>query len=154
VIRFVALIGVLVLVATRPVRCQGKVSKDGNSAKSAVTASASGAANAKPGSTPKTPLGIYQKQVTDQIGARWYSCLKSQMDSISVGKVTITFRILASGRVTKLRVISNTSNDTLAALSVRAILESRFPPIPEAVRRQTHEDFMDWDGVSFMIYPN
>lgn len=103
---------------------------------------------------PKTPLEAYQKQVTDAIGNRWYASTRNKADMITVGKLTMKFRILANGRVTALKVLSNTSNEVFAQVCVAAVLESKFPPIPEAVRRQTHEDFIDWDGVNFIMYPN
>lgn len=103
---------------------------------------------------PKTPLNVYQKQVTDAIGSRWYAYTRSKVDMITIGKLTMKFRILANGRVTALKIISNTSNEVFAQVCMASVLESKFPPIPEAVRRQTHQDFIDWDGVNFIMYPN
>ena len=103
---------------------------------------------------PKTPLAAYQKQVNDMIGARWYALVEKERDMIAVGKVTINFRILADGRITNLKIVGNSSNESFANVSIRAVLEPKLPPIPEAVRRQLHQDFIDWDGVNFILYPN
>lgn len=125
-----------------------------------ITATASGAGEkavlkrktAK--SAPKTPLGVYQKQVTDAIGSRWYAYIRAKADLFTVGTLRMNFRILANGRVTGLKVLSNTSNEAFASVCRQAVLESKFPPIPEAVRRQIHQDFIDWDGVNFIMHPN
>jgi hypothetical protein len=138
VIRSIALIGALVLVVAGPLCGQKKITNGSSRTKSA----------------PKTPLAIYQKRVTDIIGSRWYASVRSKTDMITVGKLTMKFRILANGRVTGLKVLSNTSNEVFAQVCLAAVLESKFPPIPEAVRRQAHEDFIDWDGVNFIMYPD
>jgi hypothetical protein len=104
--------------------------------------------------TPKTPLAAYQKQVTDAIGSLWYRYTEQKLDLVSVGTVRMNFRILANGHVTGLRILSNTSNEQLANLCSRAVLESRFPPIPDAVRRETKQDFVEFDNIGFTLYPN
>jgi outer membrane biosynthesis protein TonB len=102
-------------------------------------------------SVPKTPLAAYQKQVTDAIGTKWYQYTQLQPDLLSVGTVRMDFRILANGHVTGVKIVSNTSNETFATLCKRAVLESKFPPIPDSVRRQLGHDFLDWEGVNFKL---
>ena len=103
---------------------------------------------------PTTPLGIYQKQVTDAIGSRWYTYTKAKAEMLATGKVELKFRILANGRITGLKLLSNTSNEAFANLCMQAVIESRFPPIPEAVRRQLGHDFLDWEPMNFVLYPD
>ena len=103
---------------------------------------------------PATPLAIYQKQVRDEIGPRWYAYTKARADMLTVGKVELKFRILADGRITGLKILSNTSNEAFANVCLQSVLEAKFPPIPEAVRRQLGHDFLDWDPMDFVMYPD
>ena len=104
--------------------------------------------------SPKTPLAAYQKRVTDAIGSRWYAYTESQRDVLSIGTVRMNFRILANGHITGLKILSNTSNEQFANLCKRAVLESRFPPIPDPVRRELGHDYLDWEDVNFKLLPN
>ena len=103
---------------------------------------------------PKTPLAVYQKQVTDLIGSRWYAYTKAKMDLLSTGTLEMTFRVQANGRVTGLKVLSNTSNEAFAQICRAAVLDSKFPPIPDAVRKQLALDYLDWEAVKFTLYPD
>lgn len=137
-IRYLGVIAALVLIATGPVHAQKKVQSD-PSRKKAI---------------PKTPLAIYQKQVTDAIGSRWYAYTSSNINLFATGSLRLNFRILANGSVTGLNVLSNTSNEAFAAACTDAICDSQFPPIPEVVRRATKKDFIDFEEIRFTLYPN
>jgi hypothetical protein len=103
---------------------------------------------------PNRILAAYQKRVTDIIGPRWYACTEAQRDRVALGKVTVTFRILSDGQVANLKIIGNTSNEVLLDCAISAILDARFPPIPDGVCQQIHQDFIDWDNMNFIMYPN
>lgn len=99
---------------TRVTRLRGNVSNRGR---------ASVEANA-------TPLGRYKKQVADAIGSRWYYHVNSQMGLLNVGTVEIRFQVLPDGKVKSPRVISNTSNESFASVSLAAVVQAEIPPIP------------------------
>ena len=80
-----------------------------------------------------TPLGRYQKVVYDAIGARWYQNVEKRRDVISKGRARASFWIDRYGRVTNLKVIQNTSNETFANICLQSILEIKLPPIPKGV---------------------
>lgn len=80
-----------------------------------------------------TPLGRYQKLVNDAVGSRWYYYSNKRMDLVAIGNVQIHFVVTHEGRVEGLRVISNTSNETVASFSIQAIVEARIPPMPPDV---------------------
>jgi outer membrane biosynthesis protein TonB len=103
---------------------------------------------------PKTALAAYQKQVIDRIGQRWYVATTKAADSIAVGVLKMSFRIESDGRVTNLQVTSNSSNQTFARICVAAVLESRFPPMSDAVKRELHHDFLEWHDMNFTMYLN
>ena len=80
-----------------------------------------------------TPLGRYQKQVQDAIGSRWYYYAQRRADLAAIGTAKIHFFVTREGRIDSVRVVSNSSNETLASFSVQSIVEARIPPMPSDV---------------------
>jgi len=81
-----------------------------------------------------TPLGRYKKAVSDAIGSRWYYLVDDMMDLVSIGTVDLSFVVGADGKVVGgVKVLQNTSNESLAGVSVRAIIEAELPPIPKDI---------------------
>lgn len=104
---------------TRVTRLKGNLSNRG---KSSVAANA-------------TPLGRYKKMISDAIGSRWYYYVSDRMDMLTAGTVDVRFIINTSGKVEKVQVIRNSSNEIFAATSVRSITEAEIPPIPPDVAK-------------------
>lgn len=77
-----------------------------------------------------TPLGRYKKQVADAIGSRWYYHVNSQMGLLTIGTVEIRFQVLPDGKVKAPRVISNSSNESFASVSLASVVQAEIPPIP------------------------
>ncbi|MEO5720425.1 MAG: hypothetical protein ABIR71_03015 [Chthoniobacterales bacterium] len=77
-----------------------------------------------------TPLGRYQKTVSDAIGALWYRFMKDQMDLVDVGTAHIEAEVDGSGKVLNLRVVSNNANEAFANVCLRSFQEAKIPPIP------------------------
>lgn len=77
-----------------------------------------------------TPLGRYQKAVSDAIGSRWYYYMNSKMDLASIGTANIQAEVDAEGHVQKLRVVSNNANEAFANICLQSFQEARIPPIP------------------------
>lgn len=102
---------------TRVVRIDGNISNRGRAAADVAA----------------TPLGRYKKLLSNAIGARWYYLIQRDMDLYRIGTVAIRFRIAQSGKVEAVRIISNTSNELLAATSIQSITGAEMPPIPPDV---------------------
>jgi TonB family protein len=100
---------------TRITRIRGNISNRGRSAVSAAA----------------TPLGRYKKLLSDAIGSRWYFHVSDQIGVLNVGTVEIRFVVRESGKVERVQVLRNSSNESFAACSVRAIMEAEIPPIPK-----------------------
>lgn len=98
-----------------------------------------------------TPLGRYQKAISDAIGNRWYFYANRRSDLAAVGSVHTTFLVTRSGKVERVRVTSNTSNQTVASFSVQAIVEARIPPMPPEVVNVIPTEGLAID-FSFSIY--
>lgn len=77
-----------------------------------------------------TPLGRYQKQVSDAIGSRWYYYMKNKIDLVSVGTAHVGAEIDEQGHVQHLQVLSNNANEAFANICLQSFLEAKLPPIP------------------------
>jgi outer membrane biosynthesis protein TonB len=100
-----------------------------------------------------TPLGKYQKQVSDAIGSRWYYFIKSKMDLVSIGTAQVEAEIDASGKVRKLRVVSNDANEAFANVCLQSFQEAQIPAIPPDVVA-TLPDGKLQVSFSFTMYAN
>jgi outer membrane biosynthesis protein TonB len=77
-----------------------------------------------------TPLGRYQKAVSDAIGSRWYYYMKRKLDLVSIGTAHVEAEVDAEGRVQNLRVLSNNANEAFANICLQSFQEAKLPPIP------------------------
>ena len=82
-----------------------------------------------------TPLGRYKKMVSDAIGSRWYYYVNDQIGLLNIGTVEVRFIVSSNGKVGGVKVLSNTSNESFASVSVNSIIEAEIPPIPEEVAK-------------------
>jgi hypothetical protein len=101
-----------------------------------------------------TPLGRYQKIVTDSIGSRWYAYTQSKIDLITIGTLRVHFVVDRNGKIQNLRILGNTSNETFANICLQSILDANLPPIPDDVAASLPPEGLDCDGISFTLYPN
>ena len=82
-------------------------------------------------SATATPLGRYKKMLSDAIGSRWYYYVTEQLGLLNVGTVEVRFVVRQNGNVERVQVLRNSSNESFAACTVRAIMEADIPPIPK-----------------------
>jgi TonB family protein len=100
-----------------------------------------------------TPLGRYSKMVYDAVGSRWYSLVHQNGDRINIGTVALTFVVDRSGRITKLNIVSNSSDESFSNLCLQSVQDAKLPPIPEDVAAALAPDGLDQE-VTFTIFPN
>jgi outer membrane biosynthesis protein TonB len=100
-----------------------------------------------------TPLGRYQKAVSDAVGSRWYYYMSSKMDLISIGTAHIEAQVDAQGHVQNLRVVSNNANEAFANICLQSFQEAHIPPIPPDLTATLPEGRMTVD-FSFTAYAN
>jgi outer membrane biosynthesis protein TonB len=89
--------------------------------------------------------GRYMKALNQAVGSRWTHYVRDakQASLITAGSVTMKFALNSKGKVTRVRVIDNTSNSAHASLCERAFLESQSdidPPPRELLRNGVFED--------------
>ena len=100
-----------------------------------------------------TPLGRYQKQMHDAVGARWYKYTAEKRDLISIGTIKLTFWIDRSGQVRNLKVVSNTANEAFASVCLQSVQELKLPPIPDEIASTLPPEGMPAD-LTFVMYAN
>jgi outer membrane biosynthesis protein TonB len=100
-----------------------------------------------------TPLGRYQKAVSDAIGSRWYHYMNSKMDLISIGTAHIEAEVDAQGHLQNLRVVSNNANEAFANICLQSFQEAHIPPIPPDLIATLPDGRMHVD-FSFTAYAN
>jgi outer membrane biosynthesis protein TonB len=100
-----------------------------------------------------TPLGRYQKAVSEAIGSRWYYYMNSKMDLVSIGTAHLQAEVDAQGRIQKLRVVSNNANEAFANICLQSFQEAHIPPIPPDLIATLPEGRMPVD-FSFTAYAN
>lgn len=100
-----------------------------------------------------TPLGRYHKILYDAVGSRWYSLVHQNGDRINIGTVGVTFIVDRGGRITKLRIVENTSDESFSNLCLRSVQDAKLPPIPEDVAATLPSEGLQ-EEMTFTIYPN
>ncbi|MCX7868560.1 MAG: TonB family protein [Terrimicrobiaceae bacterium] len=92
-----------------------------------------------------TPLGSYKKQISDAIGSRWYYYVNQAVGLLNPGTVEIRFVVRPDGGVERVQVLRNSSNESFASTSVRAVMDAEIPPIPDDVRPMLQEESIEVD---------
>jgi TonB family protein len=91
-----------------------------------------------------TPQGRFRKAVEDAVGSRWYYYMRDKRDLVNFGSVRISFDVRSDGKVEDVKVVSNSSNETLASLSLQSIIDANLPPMPEDLAPMLTGDPMEF----------
>jgi outer membrane biosynthesis protein TonB len=91
-----------------------------------------------------TPQGRFEKAVQDAIGSRWYYYVRERSDLINIGTVQIKFFVRPNGKVEDVKVLRNSSNETLASTSLQSIIEANIPPMPDELSPLLSGDRMEF----------
>ncbi|HEX8309942.1 MAG TPA: hypothetical protein VF614_01415, partial [Chthoniobacteraceae bacterium] len=99
----------------------------------------------------KTPLGVYQKQLSQSVGSRWHYYRQKRADLISLGETKVSYSITPEGKITNVKVVLNTSNQTFAELCAQSVREAEIPLPPPDVITMMKDGRLE--GVfSFVLY--
>jgi TonB family protein len=99
-----------------------------------------------------TPLGLYQKQLYNAVGARWYRYYEQRPD-VGIGTVHLVCYVDRSGRITNLRVVESTANEAFVNICLQSIQEVKLPPIPEDVASTLPSEGLQAE-LTFISYAN
>jgi hypothetical protein len=92
----------------------------------------------------------FVKAFTDHVGRVWYANMESNNRQLVPGTVRVQFSISRKGNLVETRLVSNTSNQLAAQLSIDAIRRAKIPRISQGpiASRGFSSIF------TFKIYPN
>ena len=90
-----------------------------------------------------TSFGAYDALFIEAVSQRWYDLLDARdYASDARGRVQLEFRLHHDGRITDMRVVDKTVNETLALLCQKAVLDpAPFDKWPREMRLMVGEDF-------------
>jgi TonB family protein len=91
-----------------------------------------------------TPQGRFEKAVQDAVGSRWYYYVRERGDLINIGTVQIRFYVRPDGKVEDVKVLRNSSNESLASTSLQSIIEANIPPMPDDLAPTLTGDRMEF----------
>ena len=80
-----------------------------------------------------TPLGRYKKTLSEAISSRWRYYVDHRMELLSFGTATISFYVTQEGKIEKLQLLSNSSNQSFADCCLKSIMEAKLPAIPPEI---------------------
>lgn len=80
-----------------------------------------------------TPKGRYMGLVIRTIDHRWRQFYDARADLVALGSVRVHFTVDRDGKIRSSQVVSNTANEVLASITLRAIVEAPIPPMPDEV---------------------
>lgn len=100
---------------TRVTRVQGNISNRGRSSVDALD----------------TPMGRYKKMIGDAVGSRWHFYMRERMSVAVQGTAEVTCIVQPDGKLSKVKLVRNSSNESFASICIAAIVEAEVPPIPE-----------------------
>jgi len=80
-----------------------------------------------------TPLGSYKDFVLKAIGSRWYVLVDQKNDLVNIGTTDVMFVVDRNGHVKDIKIIENTSNATLANVSIQSIQDAQLPAMSNDV---------------------
>jgi hypothetical protein len=89
-----------------------------------------------------TGFGAYDRAFVDAVSARWYHLLDNMSyDGYRQGKVVLQFVLNYDGRITEMKVVSNTVTESLSLLCQKAVLDpAPFERWPREMRLMVGED--------------
>lgn len=100
----------------------------------------------------QTPRGKYEALMHNMVGSRWNQYVREKGGLISAGEVIVSFKIDENGVTGDVKVISNTANSELANITIRAILESKLPPVPEELEPMLRNGRLEITSARFNCY--
>jgi TonB family protein len=83
----------------------------------------------------------------------WLRLVSARANDLALGTAKVSFRILPDGRVTNLRLTSNTGNTALASLALETVRKTRLGPLPSTLLPTLPHGYLPVDDISFKIYP-
>ena len=94
-------------------------------------------------------MRAFKKDLADQIGRAWYRDMEARSQNIALGTIQIALTASPEGKITNVRVLSNTSNKLFAKICLSAIQHAKLPPVPQELL----SDGKFEDEITFTVFP-
>ena len=109
----------------------------------AISAGAAGSVRAA-GAPPGSASLVYQNRASDLFVRSVLPALAQRLDQLlAAGATKVYYRVRADGRIEGVRVISARPNRFVQDTCTRVLKSTKFPPVPEAVRRELKKNYVD-----------
>jgi TonB family protein len=109
------------------------------------------------GATPQvdsnSALRVYAADFRQRINSMWLRLVSARANDLVLGTAKVSFHILPDGRVTNLRLTSNTGNAALANVALETVRKTRLRPLPSTLLPTLPHGYLPVDDISFEIYP-
>jgi TonB family protein len=115
---------------------------------------ASFSCDATPQVDSTSALRVYAADFRQRMGNMWLRLVSAHANDLVLGTAKVSFHILPDGRVTNLRLTSNTGNAALAKVALETVRKTRLGPLPSCLLPTLRHGYLPVDDISFKIYPN
>jgi TonB family protein len=102
-------------------------------------------------STPA--LRLYAADFRQRMNSMWLRVASAHANDLVPGTAKVSFHILPDGRVTNLRLTSNTGNAALAEVALESVRKTRLGPLPSSLLPKLPHGYLPVDDISFKTYP-
>ena len=93
-------------------------------------------------------MRAFKKDLADQVGRVWHRDVEASSQKIALGTIRIALTVSPDGKITNVRVLSNTSNKLFAKICLSAIQHANIPPVPQELL----SDGQFEDEITFTVF--
>jgi TonB family protein len=102
---------------------------------------------------PTPPIRPYVQDSYQRMNSMWLRLASAHANDLIPGTAKVSFHILPDGRVTNLRLASNTGNTALAKVALETVRKTRLGPLPSTLLPTLPHGYLPVDNISFKTYP-
>jgi TonB family protein len=95
---------------------------------------------------------VYATDFYQRMYSTWTRAVSARINDLVPGTAKVSFHILPDGRVTNLRLTSNTGNAALAKVALETVRKTRLGPLPSSLVPTLPHGYLPVDDIIFTIY--
>jgi TonB family protein len=96
---------------------------------------------------------VYAADFYQRMNSMWLRLAAAHANDLVPGTAKVSFHVLPDGRVTDLRLTSNTGNAALAKVALETIRKTRLGPLPSSLLPTLPHGYLPVDDISFKTFP-
>jgi TonB family protein len=97
-------------------------------------------------------LRVYAADFRQRMNSVWLRLVSAHANDMVPGTAKVSFHILPDGRVTSLRLTSNTGNAALAKVALETVRKTRLGRLPSSLLPTLPHGYLPVDNISFQTY--